>query len=139
MNHNIQYAKKLLLEGSYTCVICEGDQVYTSTERGVKPLLQWLSQGHSMKGYSAADKVVGNATAFLYVLLGVKEVYAKVISIEAENTLKQFGITPFYDTKVPTIINRAGTGPCPMEQAVKDATSPSEALTAIQEKLKELQ
>lgn len=139
MNHNIEYAKKLLMEGQYTCVLCEGEKVHTSKERGVKPLLQWLRQGRSMKGYSAADKVVGNATAFLYVLLQVKEVYGIVMSEAAEQTLRTYGITPIYETRVPTIINRAGTGPCPMEQAVKDATSPTEALEAIQKKLKELQ
>ena len=52
----------------------------TSTERGVKPLLQWLDGENRVKGFSAVDKVVGRAAAFLYVLLEVKEVYAGVMS-----------------------------------------------------------
>ena len=37
-------AKKLLAEGAYTCAICNGEKVYTSHERGVKPLLDLLVQ-----------------------------------------------------------------------------------------------
>ena len=77
---NWEKAKTLLAEGGYTCVICGGDKVYTSHERGVKPLLELLEQGAELKGFSAADRVVGKAAAFLYVLLGVSAVYAGVIS-----------------------------------------------------------
>lgn len=65
----------------------------TSTERGVKPLLQWLDGENSVKGFSAVDKVVGRAAAFLYVLLEVKEVYAGVMS---EGAAHYFIFVPDY-------------------------------------------
>lgn len=139
MNENLIKAIEQLKNGAYTCVLCKGSEIYASSERGVKPLLAWLDSGINFKGFSAADKVVGNAAAFLYVLLGIEEVYANVMSESAINTLLNNGIQPHFDKSVKNIINRAGTGFCPMEQAVKGMSVPEEALMAIKLKLKSLE
>lgn len=127
-------AKRILTEGAYTCVLCRGDAVYTATSRGVKPLVDWLDSSLDLRGFSAADKVVGRATAFLYVLLGVKEVHSLVMSTPARQTLEAGGIAASYDREVPGIINRRGDGPCPFEEAVLGITDPMVALTAIRKK-----
>ena len=67
---DLENAKKILSDGSYTCVLCKGKDTVSSSFRGVKPLLDLLDSGKDFSGYSAADKVVGRATAFLYCLLG---------------------------------------------------------------------
>lgn len=138
MKADITKAAGILGDGQYTCVLCKEDTIYTSTERGVKPLLYWLDNGIDLKGFSAADKVVGNAAAFLYVLLGVKEVYAPVMSEAAVSTLSRNGIRYQCGESVKSIINRAGTGNCPMEEAVCGITVPTEALGAIRRRLAEL-
>ncbi len=135
---NIDKAIGLLEESSYTCVLCKEDMIYTSIERGVKPLLEWYNSGTNVEGFSAADKVVGNAVAFLYVLLGVDEVFAPVMSEAAKHTLTSNGIKVQRKLLVPQIINRAGTGRCPMEEAVDGILDPEEALVAIKLKLKSL-
>ncbi|MCM1285882.1 MAG: DUF1893 domain-containing protein [Acetobacter sp.] len=112
--------------------------MYSCDKRGVKPLLDWIDRGLDLKGFSAADKVVGNAAAFLYVTLGIKEIYANVVSRSAVETLEKYGIKIQYNELAEYIINRAGTGKCPMEDAVKNAVSPNEALMAIRIRLKEL-
>ena len=139
MKTDLQTAIELLAQEDYTCVLCKGDSIYTSTERGVKPLLNWFDNGLAFKDFSAADKVVGKATAFLYVLLDVKEVYAPVMSEGAVSVLTENGISAQYDTLAPNIINRMGTGICPMESAVKDISEPQEAVTAIKTRLAALQ
>lgn len=121
--------------GQYTCVLCRGDLMYTSTERGVKPLMDWLDSGTDLRGFCAADRVVGRGAAFLYILLGVKSVYAPVMSMGAIGTLRENGIGIRYDMAVEHIINRAGTGYCPMEDAVSGISEPEEALTALRERL----
>ena len=138
MKTDLQTAIELLAKGEYTCVLCKGDSIFTSTERGVKPLLNWLNNEAQFKDFSAADKVVGKATAFLYVLLGVKEVYAPVMSEGAVSVLKENGISAKYDTLAKNIINRMGTGICPMESAVKDISNPKDAVAAIKTRLAEL-
>ena len=139
MNENLQKARNLLESGDYTCVVCRNDLVYTTSQRGVAPLLHWLDSDLDLSGFSAADRVVGRGAAFLYCLLGVKEVYSKVMSRPAEQVLRAHGIHAETETFVDGIINRNGTGPCPFEAAVMDITDPVEALTAIRNKRRQLQ
>ena len=136
---NLQKARSLLESGNYTCVVCKEDSVYTTTQRGVAPLLNWLDAGTDLAGFSAADRVVGRGAAFLYCLLGVKEVHARVMSYPAEEVLLAHGIAASSDTHVPGIINRAGTGPCPFEAAVLKIQDAQAALIAIREKRLQMQ
>ena len=138
MKNDLTSAVALLDEGDYTCVLVKGDTVYTSRERGVKPLMTWLEEGVSLVGFSAADKVVGKATALLYVLLGAERVYARVVSEPAAEVLRTHGIPLVADTVVPAIRNRTNTGFCPMEQATRDITDPKEAPKAIRNALEQL-
>lgn len=135
MMTDLSMAKEELLAGSYTCVVRKEDNVYTSTERGVKPLLNWLDSDIDFSGYSAADKVVGKAAAMLYVLLGVEAVHAVVISTKAKNVLEQHGISVTYDSLVDRIHNRTNTGFCPMEEAVWEIDDLQEALWAVRDKV----
>lgn len=130
-------AKELLHTEGYTCVLCKGESVLTSTQRGVRPLTVWLGSGRDFQGYCAADKVVGRATAFLYVLMGVKGVYARVISQLALQVLTEHGVAVEYVELTPNVINRRGDGICPFERAVLDVTDPAIAYEAITKKLSE--
>lgn len=118
-------------EEGYTCVLCKGEALYTSRERGVKPLLELLNAGTEFSGFSAADKVVGKATAFLYVLLGVTQVYTPVVSKAAEHVLERYKIALQADARVEAIFNHRRDGFCPMETATKDIEEPEQALAAI--------
>ena len=131
----IEKAKRLLDEGGYTCVLCGAGGTLTARERGVKPLADWLQNGVLLHGFCAADKVVGKATAFLYCMLEVRSVYGRVMSAPALQVLQSHGITAQYDTLVEHIVNRAGDGICPFEQAVWDVTEPEEAWQKIRQKL----
>ncbi len=136
MEHNdLTIARERLLDGGFTCVIRSGDREYTTCERGVKPLVRWLTEGTDLRGFSAADKVVGKATAYLYCLLGVKEVYAHVMSQSAARVLEENGIAASQGKLVENIINRQGTGICPFEAAVWEIQDPDSALTAIRDKM----
>ena len=136
MEHNdLAIARERLTAGEFTCVIRKGDREYTTRERGVKPLVRWLTEGTDLRGFSAADKVVGKATAYLYCLLGVKEVYAHVMSQSAARVLEENGIAASQGKLVENIINRQGTGICPFEAAVWEIQDPDSALTAIRDKM----
>ena len=139
MCDDLQNARQLLDAGDYTCALCKGSRHYTSTQRGVAPLLSWLDAELSLHGFSAADRVVGKATAFLYCLLGVQQVYARVMSKPALEVLQQHRIAASWGTLVDSIENRQKNGPCPMEHATRGCTTPEEALEAIRATLKRLQ
>ncbi len=129
---DLEQAKELLRTGGCSCVLFRDGASYTSTKRGVAPLVEWLAGGTDIKGFSAADKIVGKAAALLFIMGGVKEVYAPVMSETAAEVLARHGIHTEYETLVRAIINRSGTDPCPMEQAVSGIDDPAEALKAIQ-------
>lgn len=136
--HDLEFARTLLEKENYTCVICRDNDIIIDRRRGVKPLMELLESGKDLHGYSAADKVVGKAAAFLYCLLGVNALHAGVISQPALAVLESAGIQVEYGTLVPAIRNRAGDGFCPMETAVWDLTDPALAPDAIRETLKKL-
>lgn len=136
--NDLDKAKEVLAEGDYTCVLCKDDVIYTSKERGVKPLLALLDSETDLSGFSAADKIVGNGAAYLYVLLGVSEVYAPIMSEAAVKTLARNLISIDCGKVVDYIVNRTGDGICPMEEATLDAVSPEDALTKIKERLAQL-
>ena len=131
-------ARALLAQGDYTVVLCRGGVTYTDTRRGVAPLLALLDSGVDSTAYSAADKVVGKAAAFLYLRLGVVAVHAGVISAPAYDLLTANGVVTTYDTLVPAIRNRTGDGYCPMETVCLPLTDPTEAEVAIRARLAEL-
>lgn len=135
---DLEIARSHLASGNYTCVVCKEDTLYFATDRGVKPLLNWLDSGLDFSGFSAADKVVGRATAFLYCLLGIREVYAGIMSSPAAQVLEEHGINAHWSNLVEGIINRRGTGPCPFEATVMDIHDPNEALAAIRRKMQQI-
>lgn len=130
MNEDLRQAQALLEQGAYTCVLCRSGVTEVCTARGVRPLLELLDRG-SWTGFSAADKVVGKATAFLYILLGVRAVYTPVASEQAVRVLRAHGVELICGRTVPAIANREGTGLCPMESAVRGIEEPAAALEAI--------
>lgn len=138
MHDELERAKALLAEGKYTCVACRGEKTLCATERGVKPLLGWLNGGETLHGAAVADRVVGKAAAFLYVLLDVRVVYAPVMSVPARETLRAAGIEVYADELVPAVRNRTNTGFCPMESAVWELSDPAEAKAALERKISEL-
>ncbi len=136
---DIERARAILRENAaFTCAFVRGEEIDTSTERGVKPLLARIDGAAPLTGFSCADRVVGRAAALLYVLLGAKEVHAEVLSRSGEEVFKAHKIAYRCDIFTEGIVNRVGTGSCPMELATAGISDPSEALHAIRKKLKEL-
>lgn len=135
---NLSVSRNILEKGNYTCVIIKGSHIYTSQMRGVKPLVQFLQSQIDFSDAVASDRVVGRATAFLYVLLGVRRLYAHVISEGALEVLRAHRIETDCASVVRHIINRRKDGICPFEEAVLGIEAPDEALHAIRRKMAEL-
>ena len=130
-------AKSFLSEG-YTLALVSDAETITSQARGVRPLLDLFDTGRDFSSFCAADKVVGRGAAFIYLLLGVKELYAGVISEAALEILETAGTRVTFSSLVPRILNRTGDGFCPIESCVMNIRDSQEALVAIKEKLSEL-
>ena len=131
-------ARQTLVDNGYTCVVIKDGFCFTSNQRGVKPLLELIESNADVSGGVAADKVVGKAAAFLYALLGVKELYADVISELALEVLQKNGISVTYGTLVSMIKSRDRKGFCPMEQATLTVDNKNVAFEVIKNTAKAL-
>ena len=118
------------LNGHSIC-LCHDGSIVTDDGRGISPMMRFLAEGKELTDYSAADLIVGKATAMLFVKAGIRAVYGKVMSKSAKKFLKAHGIICEYETLTEQIINRAGTDICPMEKTVSDMENPEEAYQAL--------
>ncbi len=128
---------KLGLGGHTLCLVRDGEKL-THDGRGVSPMAEFISSGRDLKGFTAADLVVGRAAAMLFVLAGISAVYAVVISRGGLDYLKERGVTVEYGIVTDVIMNRLGTDRCPMEKAVEGITDPQEGYEAIVKALEEM-
>ena len=129
---------KALLKG-HTLVLVSDDRQLISDKRGISPIINFIQSGEDLHGYSAADVVVGKAAALMFVKAGIKEVFAKTLSLNAKAVLEENGIPCAYETLTERIINHDGTDTCPMEKALIGTSDPDEAyeiLLATLERLK---
>lgn len=123
---------ELLHNGKYSCVIANHGLVRTFQRRGVADLFDLLEhEPEYLKGAILADKVVGKAAAALMALGGVTIMHADVMSQPALTLLQEAQIEVDCPTIVPHIINRAGTGWCPLESASRDLHSTQEILDVV--------
>lgn len=125
----------ILQEGGYTLVVKSADgAVTTSKERGVKPLFILLRRSPALLlRASLADKVVGKGAAAMMIAGGVKQVRTGIVSRPALQLLLAHGVEVQYEEEVEKIMNRARTGPCPMETLCAEATTAEACLPLIEE------
>lgn len=111
--------------------------VARETGRGIGPALKLYRDG-LLKGCDVADHIVGRAAAALFVAGGAVRVQADVMSRGAADFLVAAGLPADAETLVDAIVNRKGTGACPMETAVRDLSDPLEMIAAIERTLASL-
>ena len=130
---NISKLADILHDNKCSCVIYSRGKVTLCRERGVKDLFRILKTDHGLLiGAMIADKVVGKGAAALMILGGVKAVCADVISRPALELFSTVDVSVDYGECVPNIINRAGTGICPVETLCLDCSSAEECLPLIE-------
>ena len=139
MESDFKKAKEEFFKGKYTLVLCKNEDIIASDLTGIRPLIKLIDDKKECKGYSAADKIVGRAAAFLYTLLEIKNLYGEVMSKGAIEILKKVGINYEYKTLTDYIENRQKNGICPMDDAVKNINDAKQACEAIRNKIKLLQ
>lgn len=134
--------KNELEEKNYTCTIGTDEKIiFTSKDKGVKPLLDFYKLGEykEHKNIYVADKIIGRGASFFLVAMSIKALYTPIISESAKALLDKYNIKVVYNKVVPYIINREGTGLCPIESSVLDEENVEIALQKIQKRLIELQ
>ncbi|GHU53764.1 hypothetical protein FACS1894132_06860 [Clostridia bacterium] len=134
-------AKHLIENNKASCVIVKNDKIiHQAIGNGVKPLLElYQNNADLVKDAFVVDKIIGKAAAMLIVLMGAKKVYAFSMSESGEKYLKAHGIKTDCNEKIAFIKNRAGTGICPLENAVMNIDDQKEGYEKLLETIKEMQ
>ena len=127
-----------ILSGKYVVVICDENEIlYSSDSRGIKPIVEAYDSKLPL-GLYAGDKVVGKAAAQIFHLIGIKYLYAGVISKPAYEYIKTTDIEVEYAELTDRILNRDKDGMCPMEEIALHSNDDKETLIKVKEKLQEL-
>lgn len=122
----------ILHQGNYSCVIKNGDEIRTFTQRGVADLFDLFhSEPAFLQGAIIADKVVGKAAVALMLAGGVVHLYTDLISSKALELLENNNLKVTYQTEVPIIINRDKTDWCPLEKLCMEERSVPNILNII--------
>lgn len=115
-------------------VLCADGSIEVMRQRGIRDLHDLLHDDRELlRGAFVADKVVGKGAAALMIAGGVEGLYTDVVSREALELLNCYGLTAEYATVADHIINRAGTGRCPVETLCSGLQSVEECLAKIDE------
>ncbi|HKL11512.1 MAG TPA: DUF1893 domain-containing protein [Clostridia bacterium] len=122
MKNDLKKAIEILeSEGRALVLARDGAVLFKDDRRGIGPMYDIATkERESARGSSLADKVIGKAAAMLAVDAGIENLYAAVLSEEAELVLSEAGIYCEFGKMVPFIQNREKTGKCPMERIAGD-------------------
>ncbi len=133
---DLEFAKSHL-DGHSIC-LCHDGFIVIDDGKGISSMMHFLAEGKELTDYSVADLIVGKAAAMLFVKAGICAVYGKVMSKSAKEFLETHGVICEYETLTEQIINRAGTGICPMEQTIADIDDAENGYSALCRKLAEM-
>ncbi|MCT4618422.1 MAG: DUF1893 domain-containing protein [Marinisporobacter sp.] len=123
---DIHLAKEILEKEGLTLVIVkEGKVVFSSKDKGIKPIYTAIDTiKQKLNGASVADRVIGRAAAMLCIYANIKELHTKIISEGAVSVLEKSQVSFEYEEKSLYIKNRDKTGMCPVENLSKDVDDP---------------
>ncbi len=138
MNENFDRAKQIITGSDVVFAYVCGHEEIVSSAKGIGFVASLCDEKRDLSRGVVADKIVGKAAAMLFVLLGVKVVYAEVLSMGGKAVFERYGVEFSYGVLTESIQNRKGDGLCPMENAVKNTDKPKEAHRAVNEALAHL-
>lgn len=123
---------KILHEGNHSLVVARDGEIRTYDGCGVSDLLRLLDEDDApLRGTEIADKVVGKAAAALMIAGDVARVNADVVSSSALALFNRSSVHVSCNIVTPYIVNRKGTGMCPLELRCMDCSTAGECIAEI--------
>ncbi len=121
-----------------SCVLYNDGETRMFYQRGVKDLFSLLKENPAaLAGAMVADKVIGKGAAAIMIVGRVKTIYADLISHPALELLSKANADVSFGECVANIINRNGTGICPVETLCLDCATADECIPLIENFVRE--
>lgn len=132
MQNDLKQAINLLNKQNFSMVIVKKNKIlYKSYSPGIKDILKAIKESKTnLSGASLADKIMGQALAWLILYSKIKYVYAKVISEKAKDILNSKCYLVF-EKKVGHILNKEKKSLCPFEKISDNFKTPKEAFEKL--------
>ncbi len=126
---DLDIAKSELYEENLTLAIVKnGEVLYSTKSHRISGFLDAIDKcGAKLEGASLADRVAGKAIALLCVYAKIKEVYAAVLSRQAQVIFKKNKISTHWNELVENVLDTTKTGMCPFEKAAAEVSDPQKA------------
>lgn len=132
--NDLEKAKEIFEKENCTLVLVKGESIIKSKEHGLSKLVELIDKDEDLTDYSVCDNVCGRAASFLYVLLGVKEVYANTMAKLSIQILDRAEIKYSANTFVETLLDSENKTD-KMELAVLRSGTPLKAFEDIKKEL----
>lgn len=123
-----EFIRRLDDKGLNLIIIKDGESIYSSKDGGMAPLLEAIDRLGLQKLFDSTvvDKIVGKAAALLVSYFRAKDVYTKLLSGRAIETLNKHGIRYMSEKVVDQISDKEGVDICPFEKMVLEIEDPQE-------------
>lgn len=132
--NDLEKAKEIFEKENCTLVLVKGESIIKSKEHGLSKLIELIDKDEDLTDYSVCDNVCGRAASFLYVLLGVKEVYANTMAKLSIQILDRAEIKYSANAFVETLLDSENKTD-KMELAVLRSGTPLKAFEDIKKEL----
>lgn len=138
---DLQLAKKQLYGQQLTLVIVKGGQVLFQTDsHKISGFIKAIEKlGTQLNDAAVADRVAGKALALLCVYAGISEVYAEVLSKNAQSVFEEYKIGVHYKELVDNVLDLNKDSVCPFEKVAAGIVNPKDsygAFRALHEEMK---
>lgn len=132
--NDLEKAKEIFEKENCTLVLVKGESIIKSKEHGLSKLVELIDKDEDLTDYSVCDNACGRAASFLYVLLGVKEVYANTMAKLSIQILDRAEIKYSANAFVETLLDSENKTD-KMELAVLRSGTPLKAFEDIKKEL----
>lgn len=130
---DLELARREILDNGWSVVAVKNGEVLAGkVGRGVRPFVELVAElGESLRGATLGDRVIGRAVAMVAGHVGLKDVYARLISQGALEEFSRRGVPVAWDRVTTAIKDRTGTGLCPTEKLALGQTDPEVVFEAL--------
>ena len=135
--NDMNLARNSILKSNNSVVVVKnGILLAKKSGNGLRPILELINEFEKdIRGSVIGDKILGKASALLFVYGGVKGVYSPQSTKSAITILLKNSIPSQIDRIIPFIQNKDGNDICPFERMIENIESPIDAYKILKKNI----
>jgi len=132
--NDLDLAKKELKVNVNIAFAKDGKIIFCNSDDGIRGFISAIKEfGEKLNGSSVADRIAGRAVALLCIHVGIKSVFAEVMSDGCRDVLQKGGVAFKYGRLVNKILSKYKNDVCPLERLVLKIENPQIAFEKLDE------